>query len=205
MKGYHKIMNFLSVRNLCYNRPMDLWTQLALYQFIETPTCHLRPLRMSDFDRFYDIISCPENTAFIFPSRRDPDEVRFLMANSFIKNPLGIWAIADKTTDEFWGLIRVENINLTHRTAEIGYFLHRDCWGRGLMTDCLLTVRDFAFESFGFEKMTIKTHVENVASQRVAQKAGFLPKQRYRASDRFSHAVRLYQDFQLTRKEWIGE
>ncbi len=205
MRGYDRIMNFLSIRILCYNKLMDLWTQLALYQFIETPLCHLRPLWMSDFDHFFDIISCPQNTSFIFPTCQDPDEVRYLMAHGFIQRPLGIWAIANKTSDDFLGMIRLENIQSSKMTAEIGYFLHRDFWGKGLMTDCLKTVRDFSFECFGFEKLIIKTHAENIASQRVAQKAGFIPKQQYRASDRYSHAVRLYQDFHLSRKEWIHE
>ncbi|KXT76620.1 Ribosomal-protein-S5p-alanine acetyltransferase [Streptococcus sp. DD12] len=176
-----------------------------MYQFIETPLCHLRPLRMSDFDRFYAIISCPQNTAFIFPSRQDPDEVSYLMAHNFIKNPLGIWAIASKTNDDFWGIIRLENIQVSKRTAEVGYFLHRDLWGQGLMTDCLKTLCDFSFGSFGLEELLIKTHAENVASQRVAQKVGFLAGQGYRASDRYSHKVRHYQDYYLTRKAWAHE
>ena len=184
---------------------MDIWTALAYFQEVETARCLLRPVRMSDLNAFASIASNPENTQFIFPARENKDELRVLLAHYFIKQPLGIWAVTLKGSSDLIGVIRLENLAILHKKAEIGYFLHRDFWGQGVMTECVKTVVDLSFSNFGLEQLVIKTHVENGASARVAQKSGFKVSHSYRGSDRYTHEIRQFTDYTLTRKEWQDE
>ena len=56
--------------------------------------------------------------------------------------------------------------------VEIGYRLHPDYWGRGLATEAARAVRDFGFNTLGFERLISIIEPENTASIRVAEKNG---------------------------------
>ena len=55
---------------------------------------------------------------------------------------------------------------------EVGYLLSRDHWGRGLATEAARTSVQFGFEDLGIETIVGIVHPENIASQRVLEKAG---------------------------------
>jgi RimJ/RimL family protein N-acetyltransferase len=57
-------------------------------------------------------------------------------------------------------------------TAEIGYWMRRDARGRGLMTRAVVLLARYAFEQ-GAARVFLRADPENVASCRVAEKAGF--------------------------------
>lgn len=56
---------------------------------------------------------------------------------------------------------------------EVGYWLRSDLAGRGLMTEALSAASGFAFEEMGMHRLELRAGVDNVASRRVAEKAGF--------------------------------
>jgi RimJ/RimL family protein N-acetyltransferase len=60
----------------------------------------------------------------------------------------------------------------SHR-AEIGYWLAKPFWGRGIMTAVVQRVCRHAFEEFGLVKITAHVFLHNPASARVLQKCGF--------------------------------
>jgi RimJ/RimL family protein N-acetyltransferase len=59
-----------------------------------------------------------------------------------------------------------------HR-AEIGYWLAKPYWGRGIMTAVVRRVCAFAFAEFGLAKITAHVFAGNQASARVLEKCGF--------------------------------
>jgi ribosomal-protein-alanine N-acetyltransferase len=59
------------------------------------------------------------------------------------------------------------------RSAELGYYIARDHWGRGIATEAALAITRVGFESFGFLKLTSGYHADNPASGRVLAKLGF--------------------------------
>lgn len=61
----------------------------------------------------------------------------------------------------------------SHR-AEIGYWLAKPYWGRGIMTAVVRGVCEFAFSEFGLEKITTHVFDSNIASARVLEKSGFV-------------------------------
>ena len=44
---------------------------------------------------------------FIFPAQADLSETQYVLANYFMKNPLGVWAICDQETNQMIGLHQV--------------------------------------------------------------------------------------------------
>jgi RimJ/RimL family protein N-acetyltransferase len=63
-------------------------------------------------------------------------------------------------------------VGTSHR-AEVGYWLARPFWGRGIMTVAVQRVCRHAFEEFGLVKITAHVFSHNPASARVLEKCGF--------------------------------
>ncbi|MFC3932143.1 GNAT family N-acetyltransferase [Streptococcus dentapri] len=176
---------------------MDIWTNLGKFSRLETQRLWLRPFNFEDSNDFYAITHNPDNLAFIFPTQASRSESDYLLVHYFMKEPLGTWAIEDKTSQHMLGAIRFENLNLSKGYAELGYFINQEYWGQGLATESLKTLSFLAFQEFGLKTLSIITHKENIASQRVAQKAGFKLVRQFRGSDRYSHKMRDYLEFHL--------
>lgn len=178
---------------------MDILTGLARFSVIETENLYLRPFAFSDADDFYEIASNPHNLDFVFPMRANRDESDYLMVHGFMKNPLGVWAMEEKLSGRLVGAIKFDDLDFSGKSAELGYFVKSSFQGRGLATEALKTISFFSFQEFGLKKLSLLTHEENKASQRVAQKAGFRLKRHFKGSDRYTHKMRNYFEFELTR------
>lgn len=55
---------------------------------------------------------------------------------------------------------------------EVGYRLGRAHWGRGYATEAVIAVRDYSFNVLGLPRLVALVDPMNVASIRVAKKAG---------------------------------
>ena len=181
---------------------MNLWTHLAACSFIETEHAFLRPIVFEDAGALYKIASNPENTQFIFPTEASLEESEYVIANFFMKNPLGIWAICHKETQEMIGSVKFEKMDEIKKEAELGYFLRQDYWGQGLMTEIVREIAFLSFTRFDFKRLSIITHAENLASQKVAQKSGFTLYRQFKGSDRYTRKMRDYLEYRYERGDF---
>lgn len=62
---------------------------------------------------------------------------------------------------------------MARASAEVGYWLGEQFWGRGIMTEVLRAVTEQAIHRFGIHRVYALPFAENVASARVLEKAGF--------------------------------
>jgi len=60
------------------------------------------------------------------------------------------------------------------RAGHIGYWIDRNYINRGYMTQAVELVTDFAFNSLILHRIEINLRPENIASRRVAEKAGYI-------------------------------
>lgn len=58
-------------------------------------------------------------------------------------------------------------------TAEIGYWLGEEYWGRGIATEAVEAVTRYAFDTLGMARVYADVFEWNAASMRVLEKAGF--------------------------------
>ena len=68
--------------------------------------------------------------------------------------------------------VRPEEGPGAHR-AEIGYWLARPCWGRGVATAAVRELSAYAFEELGLRRLVAQVYPWNQASVRVLEKCGF--------------------------------
>lgn len=82
------------------------------------------------------------------------------------------WAI--RQHERLIGCCGFDNLALgrSHR-ADIGYWLARPCWGRGIMTAVIGKLCDHAFGDWGLSKLSAYVFAHNAASARVLEKCGF--------------------------------
>ena len=59
-------------------------------------------------------------------------------------------------------------------SAEIGYWLGRPFWGRGIMTDAVRAATLYAFDDLELRRVFAVPFANNVASRRVLEKAGYV-------------------------------
>ncbi|PUA79299.1 GNAT family N-acetyltransferase [Nocardioides currus] len=81
-------------------------------------------------------------------------------------------ALAITEDGEALGAALVLRSDLAEASAEVGYWLLPRGRGRGLATYALLGLRDWC-ASAGFQRLSLVTNLDNVATQRVARRCGF--------------------------------
>jgi len=67
-------------------------------------------------------------------------------------------------------------------TAEVGYWLGEEYWGRGIATEALTAITRYAIHDHRFTRLFGKVFAHNLASARVLEKAGFTFEARLRRS-----------------------
>ena len=86
----------------------------------------------------------------------------------------GKWAVVDKRRREpigYCGLAYLPDVN-GHPEIDIGYRLARAVWGQGYATEAVIAVRDYSFSVLCLPRLIATIDPQNVASIRVAEKAG---------------------------------
>ncbi|RDI36650.1 GNAT family N-acetyltransferase [Falsibacillus pallidus] len=144
---------------------------------IETPRLKLRKIYREDAPSLFKIFSMDEVTKFydVDPFKSEEEAERLiekLHLNFELKKQIR-WAIILKEKNEFIGTIGYHEMEPEHFKAEIGYDLHPDHWGKGLMTEAINKVVNFGFDKLGFNRIEAVYHSLNEASKRVLHKNGF--------------------------------
>jgi len=106
-----------------------------------------------------------------------PDIARFIIRTP----PPRRWAsardveyvIADAAHAEPLGLVSLRIAERDSGLAAVGYWLRPQARGRGAATVAVQLIARWAFKELGVQRLELTTAPENVASQRVAERAGF--------------------------------
>ncbi len=69
------------------------------------------------------------------------------------------------------GVFRQENIH--RRTAELGYYISEEYWGKGIMTEAVKQICEYVFSKSDIIRIYAEPFAYNAASCRVLEKAGF--------------------------------
>jgi RimJ/RimL family protein N-acetyltransferase len=83
------------------------------------------------------------------------------------------FAIADAETGEAFGSISIHWVDHEHAVGEVGYWVGPRARGRGIATRAVRLVSRWGIEECHLRRLQLRADVENLASQRVAEKAGF--------------------------------
>lgn len=141
-----------------------------------TASCTLRPLRASDagsLARHANDRRIWLNLRDRFPHPFTVGDAERYIADVGRRARLTSFAIA--VDDAAVGGISLHPGDDVERlTAEIGYWLGADLWGRGIMSDAVRATTAYGFRELGLERVFAVPFARNPASLRVLEKAGYV-------------------------------
>ena len=83
------------------------------------------------------------------------------------------FAIIWKETGELIGMMGLESVDSVSKRAEIGYWLGKPYWGKGIMQEAISLLLDFGFKKLKLERIFAKVYHKNPASAHLLEKHGF--------------------------------
>jgi RimJ/RimL family protein N-acetyltransferase len=148
--------------------------------FLETKRLILKPPQISDLDNLIMLRSDPEVMKYIDDgSVHTKTRVERFLSIAIAyqkKHGFGFCSVFEKETGEFIG-----QAGLFHKgfydeqpNIELAYRLHKKYWGRGYATELAKALIRWAFENLKIDKLVSAVEPENIASQKVLLKSGFL-------------------------------
>lgn len=140
---------------------------------IETDRLRLGTWQPEDLAAFRPIATHPEVMRYIADGKPWPDEriAQFINRQMTHAERLGycLWKLIDKTNGRLVGQCGIQPLYNTGHT-EVGWWLARDCWGRGLASEAASAALRYGFDVIGLPRVVAIAQPENVASIRVMQK-----------------------------------
>lgn len=148
------------------------------FKNLETERLLLRRVAASDVTEIRELRGNPETMKFIpRPLVTNDEEAleHFKMIDEKIENNLGInWAITLKGNTKLIGIIGHYRIQPENHRCEIGYMILPQYNGQGIVTEAIKPVLEYGFDALNMHSIEAVIDPENVASERVLQKNGFI-------------------------------
>lgn len=145
---------------------------------IETHRLILRKLTLNDAKDMFEYASDPEVAKYVTWNyhKSIEDSISFLKSviQKYEKKGVSEWGIVYKENNKLIGTCGYVWWLPAHARAEIGYALSRMYWNKGLMTEAVKEVIKFGFEKMALNRIEARCKMENIASQRVLEKLGFV-------------------------------
>jgi ribosomal-protein-alanine N-acetyltransferase len=151
---------------------------------LKLQSCAVRSWRTTDVDalaRYADNRNIWINLRDAFPHPYTKRDARDYVRAVSRRVPETAFAIA--VNDEAVGSVAFMLRGDVERvSAEIGYWLGEPLWGRGIATEALVAVTQYAIATHGLTRMFAVPFAWNAASCRVLEKAGYVLEARLRCS-----------------------
>lgn len=111
------------------------------------------------------------------PAHSDPSTTRAMIAG-LLDGP-GIWWAIREGPPNSSAAIGTINYLGRQSTRGMGYILRPDYWRRGYMTEAVEAVLEYGFNLLRLKGVELWIDVDNLPSQRLAQRTGFKPRGRF--------------------------
>lgn len=145
---------------------------------LETERLYLRRVVNEDVNEIFSLRSDKETMKYIpRPLVKTTEDAlaHIAMIDEKIENNEGInWAITLKNDPKLIGLIGHYRIKPEHFRAEIGYMLLPEYHGKGIITEAIQETVKYGFEIMKLHSIEAIIDPENLASESVLQKSGFV-------------------------------
>ena len=148
--------------------PVLTTERLILSRPVEGDMQHI--IHYLDSDKVYS-----ENTANMpYPYKEADAEflIHEVVDKGFENETDFVFAIRNKENGLIMGLIGIHHWDKANQKAEIGYWLGKEFWNKGYVTEAMAEVLAFGFKVLNLNKMFANFFPHNPASGRVMEKSG---------------------------------
>lgn len=163
----------------------------------------LRPLTLDDVPAIHAIFSNPTAMRYLPVSlHQDLQQTRAGMEIRLSRSGGLNWAICFKGHEQ-WAIGMVQYLGQT-RFPEMGYVIHPDYWGQGLVVEACQAALDYGFTELGYDRVEFWIDETNLASLRVAEKLNFRVKGRVPTKYPHRPDFHFLLVYGMLAHEWLG-
>ncbi|GIO26343.1 GNAT family N-acetyltransferase [Ornithinibacillus bavariensis] len=144
-------------------------------KIIETERLYLRELVMEDVQELSKVLSDPESMQYYNEPFNEEKVEKWIQWNidNYKKYNHGLWAVILKDGEKFIGDCGITMQAIENEIVpEIGFHIIKKYWNKGYATEAAIACKDYAFDVLNYPKIFSYTTLENISSQKVAQKIG---------------------------------
>jgi RimJ/RimL family protein N-acetyltransferase len=138
-------------------------------------------------------------------TKKDTESLVAMFSEQSNPGILQILAIVleDKVIGEI--VLNQRDEDLKSERVELAYSLSRQHWGKGLMTEAARAVMNWAFQTYGFNRMFAFCDPRNVGSSRVLEKMGMKREGQLRSHLKWNGEFRDQLYYGILRTEWEAQ
>lgn len=156
--------------------PLEL--NFTPFPVLETERLIIRAFTNDDAEAVLSFRSNPEAMRFVpRPLQRNTDDalemIGMINHNIAANESIG-WGVELKSSGKIIGSVSFHRIEKEHHRGEIGYMLHPDYWGKGLVTEAARAIVDYGFRELNFHSIEAIIDPDNRASENVLNKLNFV-------------------------------
>ncbi len=146
---------------------------------LKTNRLNIRELTFADIDNVHKLHSLPETDEFNTLGIPENIQATENILNEWLiiqkQEPRNsyIFGIDKNDNNEFIGLIAINLGKVNYRTAELWFKIHKDHWRQGYTTEALTRILKYGFIDLKLHRIEAGCAVENIASSKTLEKAGF--------------------------------
>jgi ribosomal-protein-alanine N-acetyltransferase len=137
----------------------------------------LRPITKSDTAALFHHFSNDTVTRYMdipsFTNISEATQIIQFFRDNLAKGTGMRWAITFADHAAILGTCGLHNINKVHFKGEIGYDLHPDYWGKGIMTTAVQEVLLYAFDHLQLNRVEAFVDPSNTPSSNLLRRTGF--------------------------------
>ena len=126
------------------------------FPILESKRVTLRQFVESDLENVFKGLSHPEIIQYYGISFDSLEATKEQMNwfSDLEKNGNGIWwAVCSKVDGKFLGAGGLNDLSKENKKAEIGFWLLKESWGKGFMTETMPLICNYAFEHIGLHRI----------------------------------------------------
>ena len=143
---------------------------------LTTERLTLRRMMVLDTDDMYEYACRPDVTKYLtwhpHPDREYTREYLEYLGNRYSAGMFYDWAVIYEPDCKMIGTCGFTAFNCTSDSAEVGYVLNPEYWGKGIATEALTRVLQFAFEELKLNRVEARFMEDNERSRRVMEHVG---------------------------------
>ncbi len=143
---------------------------------LKTNSYALREICSSDLENVFCGLSNPEITKFydVHYSSREETQEQMEWYKNLKEKGTGIWwGIFGRKDDSFCGAAGFNDLNRAHRKAEIGFWLLKEYWGKGILKEVMPVLFDYGFSELNLNRIEGFVQGENEKCKRALNKIDF--------------------------------
>ena len=149
---------------------------VADFPIIRIDRLLLRQFVDSDIENVYKGLSDPEIIKYYGVSYNILEDTKAQMQffETLDKEGTGIWwAVCSLDNKTFYGAGGLNSLSKEHKKAEIGFWLLKEFWGQGVMTEVMPVICNYGFDNLGLHRIEGLVETDNLNCKNAMKKLDF--------------------------------